>query len=109
VSYNVHIHPAAERDFGDQFNYIAERSFEGALRWGNAFAAIKTRLASNPLIYGSAIEEPWLLRGIRSAPFKTPQGNTYFAVYVVDGNEVTILRIRGEGQPPLGAGDVPNG
>lgn len=61
----------------------------------------------NPHAYGPAYEEPWLRRGLRSATFGTQLGNTYVAVYLVENECVTILRIRGEGQPPLRAGDLP--
>ncbi|MEM9352175.1 MAG: type II toxin-antitoxin system RelE/ParE family toxin [Planctomycetota bacterium] len=106
MSYAVRIHPAAAQDFEEQFDYIAQRSLEGALRWEDAFEAMKARLAENPMIYGPALEEPWLRRGLRSAPFKTTQGNTYLAVYLVEDDEVTILRIRGHGQPPLQAEEL---
>ena len=109
MSYHVHIHTDAERDFNEQFDYIAARSLEGALRWEDAFDALKTRLSNNPFQYGSALEAPWLRRELLSAPFRTQQGNTYVAVYIVAGAEVTILRVRGQGQDLLGDDDLPNG
>lgn len=107
MSYTVRIHPAAERDFDEQFDYIAERSQVGAFRWEDAFEVLQMRLGENPFQYAYALEESWLKKGLRSAPFKTPHGNTYVAIYTVADGEVTIIRIRGQGQPPLSGDDLP--
>lgn len=109
MSYTVLIDPAAELDFTEQFDYIAQSSLEGAIRWEDAFEQLKERLASNPFLYGQAVEEPFLKQGLRSAPFKTPHGNTYLAVYTVTESTVTIIRIRGQGQDELTEDDLPNG
>jgi len=109
MSYSLSIHPDADADAERIAEYIGEHSFDGMLRWLDAYEAAQTRIVSNPLLCSSAHEEPIIGRGLRQALFKTPSGNHYRAVFIIDGNQVTILRVRGKGQKPLCDKDLPNG
>jgi len=109
MSFSLNIHPEADTDAEGIAAYIGERSFEGMLRWLDAYEAAQARIVSNPLLCSPAHEEPILNRGLKQILFKTPSGNRYRAVFIVDGNHVTILRIRGKGQKLLSEQDLPNG
>lgn len=99
--YSLHILPRAEDDFECFFRYIGERSLEGAWRWRQAFEVGVERLKENPFIYGIAPENEHFDFELRQLLFKTRYGRTYRAIYRVDDNQVSILRICGPGQAPL--------
>jgi len=109
VSYIVNFHPLAQADYDQIFDYIAERSPEGALSWDDALNGAVARLKSNPEGY-SLIPDPVVTeQQYQQILFKTKQGNTYRAVFAIEGELVTVLRIRGQGQRLLNKQDLPNG
>lgn len=85
MSYSLTICPAAAADAESIAVYIGERSFEGMLRWIDAYEATQERLKRNPYEGGLAAEESRIGRGLREIFFKTPAGLRYRAVYVIDG------------------------
>lgn len=107
MNYSLYIHPEAEADVERIASYIGERSFEGMVRWLDAFEAAQARILAAPLICSPAAEEPLIQRGLRQVLFKTPAGNPYRLVFIVDKAELTILRVRGLGLPPLTDSDLP--
>lgn len=109
MSYAVRLLPAAKADLHEFYNYIAERSPEGADHWEAALEAGLARLRQNPFQCGLAPEHNKLGRELRQLLFRTQHGHTYRAVYLVEGEEVFVLRLRGPGQKPLRARDMPNG
>jgi hypothetical protein len=42
---------------------------------------------------------------VRQVLFKTRRGNVYRALYLLDGEDVYILRVRGKGQAPVKPAD----
>jgi plasmid stabilization system protein ParE len=106
MSYRVRILPRAERDAQQIFNWIAERSPDGAVRWWDAFDTAVEKLAARPLGYGLAPEDELTDHKLQQFLFKTRRGRTYRGVFVVVDDEVRILRIRGPGQPPMEADEL---
>jgi hypothetical protein len=89
------------------FEWIAERSLQGALNWSNAMQAALGRLRTNPLGCARAEEADDISEyDLRQILFKTSRGRTYRIVFIVAGNQVHVLRIRGPGQAPLTDGDL---
>ena len=107
MTYSLFIHPEAERDAEEIASYIGGRSFEGMLRWLDAYETAQARIQSNPTLSSPAAEEPILRRGLRQVLFKTPAGNRYRLVFVFDKTTITILRVQGQGQSPLTGNDLP--
>jgi len=107
MSYSLNIHPEADVDAERIADYIGERSFDGMLCWLDAYESAQARIVSNPLLCSPAHEEPIIGRGLRQVLFKTPSGNHYRVVFILDGNKVTILRVRGKGQELLSNKDLP--
>ncbi len=107
MTYSLSIHPDADADAERIASYIGERSLEGMLRWLDAYEAAQAQIVGNPFLCSSAHEEPILSRGLKQILFKTPSGNRYRAVFIVDGNHATILRVRGKGQKLLTDQDLP--
>lgn len=106
MSHRVHILARARRDFEDYMAWIAERSPQGAERWAAAFEAALTRLEQNPLLCPVASESKDIGEEVRNILFRTRAGRVYRAIFVVDGEEVRILRIRGSGTPPVTRDDI---
>ncbi len=102
----VRILPRAERDAQRIFDWIKERSVDGAIRWWTALEDAQAILAENAEAFSQAPESQLLEYDIRQKLFKTPHGRTYRVVYTITDDEVRILRIRGPGQPPLEADEV---
>ncbi len=109
MSYSLNIHPDAEADAEQIASYIGERSLEGMLRWLDAYKWAQERIVKAPLLCSLAHEEPILGQGLRQILFKTPSGKRYRAMFIVDGDQITIVRVRGHGQADVTPEDLPNG
>jgi len=106
MSFVVHVLPRAHDDVLKIATWIADRSPQGADSWLAAYEQILERLAYYPLAYGPAFEAKSLKRDLRQAFFRTRQGNRYRLVFLVDGDSVTVLRVRGQGEIELAEDDL---
>lgn len=106
MSYHVRVLARARQDFEDYLAWISERSPQGAERWAAAFEDALTRLERNPCLCSVAIESEDIGEEVRNILFRTRAGRTYRALFVVVGDEVRILRIRGAGTPPVTRDDI---
>jgi plasmid stabilization system protein ParE len=89
------------------FEYIADRSPEGALRWWNAFQKAARKIIENSERYGYAPENSLSHFDLRQFLFKTRRGRTYRGIFVVVDDQIRILRVRGPGQAPLEEDEMP--
>jgi plasmid stabilization system protein ParE len=101
MSYQVRVLARALLDLDDIVGFIAERSPEGAARLVASFEAALARLESNPFVAPIASESEELGEEVRHILFRTRAGRTYRALFIIVGDEVRVLRIRGPGQRPL--------
>ncbi len=106
MTYRVQPTAQAEADIDRIFNWIFERSREGDRRWYEAFWDSAERLKSNPLSCGIAPEADDFPEEVRQMLFRTRQGRTYRALFVIRGDIVHILRVRGPGERPMKPEDV---
>jgi plasmid stabilization system protein ParE len=106
MTRKVTILPRAEGDAQSIFQWISERSPDGAHRWWIAFEEAVQRVAGDPHGYGLAPESELVAHKVRQFLFKTPRGRTYRGLFTVVGDEVRILRVRGPGQRPLESDEV---
>jgi plasmid stabilization system protein ParE len=106
MSYEVRILARAQQDFESYVAWITERSPQGAERWVASFEAALTQLERNPFVAPIASETEELQEEIRNIMFRTKAGRPYRALFLVEGNVVRILRIRGSGQPPVTREDI---
>ena len=106
MSYAVRILPVAAADRESIFRYILDRSPQGALAWETAYENALRKLRENPLLYGLASESNGLEIDLRQLLFSTRSGHTYRIVFRIDSDTVTIYRLRGPGQAPLGSSDI---
>ncbi len=63
-------------------------------------------LEKNPFLSRLAPETEELQEELRHVMFRTRAGRTYRALFVVVGDEVRVLRVRGAGQPPVTSDDI---
>ena len=91
----------AQADIRDIAAWLADRSPRGALAWLDAYDDLIARLQNNADSCGPADEsDDWEL-DVRQAFFKTRRGRVYRALFIIEREEVFILRVRGPGQAPV--------
>jgi len=108
MSRPLRILARARTDVEDIFNWLVVRSATGAVSWYAAFVRTMEKMRSDPESYGLAPESHVLRRELRQALFKTPRGRRYRIIFLLDVNEVIVLRVRGPGQAPLRRRDLPS-
>jgi len=101
MTYRVRVLARARHDLDGFIAFVAERSPEGAARLLARFEDALARLETNPFVAPIASESEELGEEVRHIMFRTRAGRTYRALFVVVGDEVRVLRVRGSGQPPL--------
>ena len=108
MTYEVRVLRRAWQDLDDITTHIAERSPEGAARLLRRFDDAMEQLERNPFIAPIASESTQLGEEVRYIIFRTKSGRKYRAMFVIVGEEVRVLRVRGPGQPPVNRGDLAN-
>lgn len=106
MTYTVVVLARARQDVQEIYDWIAERSAEGAERWFASFEEATTRLQANPFVAPLAPEDEFFAYEIRHILFRTRRGRPYRALFTVVGDQVRILRVRGSGQPPVMPQDI---
>ncbi len=101
MTYNVRILRRAKRDLIEISDWIAKQSLTGSAHWITAFEEACSRLANNPERFGVVLTEFHDKYELRQFFFKTPHGRTYRGVFILEADEIRVLRVRGPGQPPL--------
>jgi len=107
MSRTLRIVERARSDVDGIFDWLVQRSVQGAISWYLAFRHAIHTIASSPEIYTEAAESHPLGRQLRQASFKTRRGRVYRIVFEVSDTEIVILRVRGPGQTPLRRRDLP--
>ncbi len=97
----------AQADIDEIYEWIADRSPVGAVRWYDALCGTVERIGKDAESFPVATEFSRLNPAIRQAIFKTRRGNRYRIVFLIVEAEVRILRVRGPGQRPLKPKDLP--
>lgn len=105
MSYRVISTARADRDVDECFNFIASRSSRGAASWFNAYENALRSLEHAPS-HGIAAESRFFGGPIREHVFKTRYGLPYRILFVVRGDIVYVIHVRGPGQDMLSASEV---
>jgi plasmid stabilization system protein ParE len=101
MAFTVRTLPRAEFDAQQIYDWISERSPDGARRWWDAFLVANDNLKHDPVRYSLAPEAQFCNREIRQFLFRTRRGKYFRLLYVIVETEVRIIRVRGPGQPDL--------
>lgn len=106
MRFAVHELRKAIADKRQIFEWLHPRSQPGAISWLVAYDKMVERLESGADGFGQAFENADLDMDVREALFKTRRGRVYRAVFIVEANNVYILRVRGPGQAPVTPADL---
>ena len=96
----------AEADAEKIYEFIARRSASGASRWYSALVEAIAAIGQHPEHCSAAPESKRLHLDLRQRLFKTSRGRCYRLVFMIAGDQVPVLRIRGPGQPPIKQRDL---
>ncbi|MGD9720399.1 MAG: type II toxin-antitoxin system RelE/ParE family toxin [Pirellulales bacterium] len=88
----------AERNIDAIYQWIAERSPEGAIRWFGALMRKLGELADDAERFPLAPESQLFDTAIRDASFSTRGGHRYRILFTIDGDDVSVLFVRAPGQ-----------
>lgn len=109
MKYRVRALRRARRDVDAILDWIARqrKSPQGAVRWRKAYETAAAALAHSPHRHSRPPERNTTDLDLRQFLFKTSHGRFYRGLFIIDGDEVLILRIRGPGQPLLAPDEMP--
>jgi len=93
--------PRAERDINAIVAWLTRRSPIGARNWLVALERALDSMGTQPEAMGLALESSCVKSDLKQCLFKTAKGRTYRAVFLMENNAIVVLRVRGQGQPPL--------
>ena len=93
--------PKAKQDKDHIFRWLHQRSPQGALAWLDAYDTLVDRLTADAPTFAATPEAADCELDVRQGLFRTRRGRVYRALFVVEREEVFILRVRGPGQAPV--------
>lgn len=96
----------ATTDIRHIFTWLFERSPSGAAAWLSAYDEMVERLKTDAATFAEAHENADLDQDVKQALFKTRRGRIYRALFLIEADEVFILRVRGPGQAPIQTDDI---
>ena len=106
MSFTVRELRKAKADKRCIFEWLYERSRPGAIAWLDAYDKMIERLKEHADSFAEANENAELDVEVKQALFKTRRGRVYRALFVIESNDVFVLRVRGPGQAPVDASDI---
>jgi plasmid stabilization system protein ParE len=77
MNYCIHVSEQADREANAIYEWIAERSADGARRWLQAFRKTLDSLMEHPESHALANEADAFEEPLRNALFKTRKGRTF--------------------------------
>jgi plasmid stabilization system protein ParE len=105
VAFQIVFRPRARLDFDAAVAWLARLSPAAATRWRTGFFNILADLEVDPLRYSLADEAADLGIDLRQLLYGRRR-NTYRVLFVVEGQTVSIFRLRHTAQDRLGTADV---
>jgi len=98
MTFHVRISGRAECDVDTIFDWLAQRSKDGAIRWYEAYFSSLRLLPSLAPGSAKAPEAEQFGIDLRQIFFKTRKGRTYRSLIVFEGNVIHLVGVRGPGQ-----------
>lgn len=87
-------------------DWIAERSYEGAIAWQKALRLAVGKMQERGNAFSLAPESPQFSEPVYQIHFKTRRGLTYRGIVVVRDQTVLIVSVRGYGRDLVTPSDV---
>ena len=104
--FSVMILPQAESDADSIFDWLFQKSPQGALRWYDEFQLALHDLVEQGDVFALAPEAGRLDRRIQQKLFSTPRGRTYRILYEIDAKQLFVLHIRAPGQMQVPTNEI---
>jgi hypothetical protein len=103
MTFRVIIQPVAEVEVQKIYDWLAERSPQGAVTWYEAYIFALDALRSDPQSRPIALDAPVQGFPVHELLFQTRRGKPYRILFIVieDARAVRVLHVRGHGQRPL--------
>ena len=106
MTFEVKVSERAEKDVDTIFEWLAQRSKDGAVRWYHAYLASLQSRPNQAAGCGIAPESEKLNIDLRQILFKTRRGRVYRSLFVITGNAIHMIGVRGAGQDLAGSLDI---
>jgi len=97
-SFRVVLEDEAKRNVNAIFDWIAQRSVDGAERWYQTFSGTIQAIAEDGRRFAIAPESRHFENDILNATFRMRSGRTYRVLFTIAGKEAHVLYVRGPGQ-----------
>ena len=104
--FTVILTEPADSDVDGILQWLEERSPRGAKSWLNSYRHAIEAIRESGDSFGLAPESTDHPEDIREFTFSTRHGNTYRLVFIVRGDIVYVLRVRGTGQSLLSHDEI---
>jgi hypothetical protein len=98
MAFEVVLLRQAQTDFDSILAWFAEKAPNSLPKWLDSYERILSRLEHDPSAFAFSPEDDVLKSSIRQALFWTGGGHVYRLLFVIAGDEVRVLHIRGPGQ-----------
>lgn len=98
MKYQVIESSRATCEIYEIFDWLCDRSPQGAEAWLDSWEQTVQVLRESAGSYGLAPENVDHDVEVRQVLFKPRRGKRYRALYMIDGNKVIVLHVRGHGQ-----------
>lgn len=106
MTFQVNLVPRAAEDVDEILGWIRRRSPSGAETWKRRWMAVLDDLARSADRASLAAESDDHREPIRQILFKTRRGRFYRALFVIRGNLVYVIHVRGPGQNLLSVDEL---
>jgi len=98
MTYHVRVSGRAERDVDTIFDWLAQKSKDGAIRWYSAYLSSLRSLPSLAPGSAKAPEAEQFGIDLRQIFFKTRKGRTYRSLILFEDSVIHLVGVRGPGQ-----------
>lgn len=111
MSFQVSLSDNARENVDAILTWIGQRSPQGAATWADRWDEVLESIAEFADSCSRAPESDYHNDDIRHKVFKTRRGKPYRALFVIRGDNVIVIHVRGPGQDlvPENELDIPEG
>jgi plasmid stabilization system protein ParE len=106
MTFSVTVTSSAKQNVRSIIRWIEERSRSGAETWYRRWLEVLKRLGESGGTFGIAPEDEDHEETIYQVIFKTRRGLPYRALFIVRGNQLYVLHVRGPGQDLMSPDEV---
>jgi len=106
MTFEVRVTDRADRDVDTIFEWLAQHTKVGAVRWYHAYLKSLSLLPDQATGCGLAPEAEKFQIELRQILFKTRSGHVYRSLFVIVTNTIHVVGVRATGQDLASIGDL---